>query len=119
MTAPSSDVAILSRILDASSLRHLVISQNIANVNTPGYQRQQVVFEEVLAGHLQSGAPDAALSVRPAVVTADSATTRADGNGVTLEQEMMELNKNALLHNAAAQLLASQLATLRSAITGR
>jgi flagellar basal-body rod protein FlgB len=119
MTAPLSDVAVLSRLLDASALRHRVISQNIANVNTPGYRRQQVAFEEVLAGHVHDGDSAAALAVRPTVVPAEGGVTRSDGNGVTLEQEMMDLNKNTLLHNAAAQLLASQIATLRSAITGR
>jgi flagellar basal-body rod protein FlgB len=119
MTASMSDVALLGRVLDASSLRHRVISQNIANVNTPGYRRQEVAFEEALAGHLRDGDARGALAVRPQVVTSQSSAQRTDGNGVTLEQEMTDLNKNALLHNAAAQILSTRLAMLRSAITGR
>ncbi|MBY0228235.1 MAG: flagellar basal body rod protein FlgB [Gemmataceae bacterium] len=117
MTAPSASVALLGRMLDASSLRHRVISQNIANANTPGYQRQEVAFEEALSATLRDGGD--AGNVRPQAVQAGSAALRPDGNGVTLEQEMTDLNKNALLHNAATQLLSSQLAMLRSAITGR
>ncbi len=34
--------------LDVSSLRQQVISHNIANTNTPGYQPQKVSFENFL-----------------------------------------------------------------------
>lgn len=116
MTVTMPDEAVLARMLDAASLRHRAISQNIANVNTPGYRRKEVEFEEALAERLRSGSAE---PIKPKVVEVPSPAQRPDGNGVTLEQEMMDLNKNALLHNAATQLLASQLAKLRSAITGR
>ena len=119
MTATMPDEALLGRLLDATSLRHRVISQNIANVNTPGYQRKEVAFEEALGERLRCGDLAGAEEVRPQVVESPGLAQRTDGNTVTLEQEMMDLNKTALLHRAATQLLAGQLATLRSAITGR
>src|SRR5437660_8135859 len=33
---------VLARLLDVADLRHRVIAQNVANVNTPGYHRLQV-----------------------------------------------------------------------------
>jgi flagellar basal-body rod protein FlgB len=42
-----------------------------------------------------------------------------DGNTVDIEREMNDLNRNALLYQAAAQVLASRLASLRAAVTGR
>ena len=39
---------LLSRTMDAAMLRSRVISNNIANVTTPGYRRVEVSFEEQL-----------------------------------------------------------------------
>ena len=41
-----------TRALDAYALRHQAISNNLANINTPGYKRQTVRFEDQLAGAL-------------------------------------------------------------------
>ena len=41
-----------TRALDAYALRHQTISNNLANINTPGYKRQEVRFEDQLAGAL-------------------------------------------------------------------
>ena len=43
-----------TRALDAYALRHQTISNNLANVNTPGYKRQEVRFEDQLAGALSA-----------------------------------------------------------------
>ncbi|NQT34103.1 flagellar basal body rod protein FlgB [bacterium] len=39
--------------LDTYSLRHRAIADNVANAETPGYQRKQVVFEEKLQKALE------------------------------------------------------------------
>lgn len=36
------------KALDAASLRQKVISENLANINTPGYQAKEVAFEETM-----------------------------------------------------------------------
>lgn len=110
MNATLSPLAGLARLLDVSALRHRVIAQNVANVDTPGYQRLEVVFEDELA---------AGSGGRPQVVAATGTPMRPDGNTVTIEQEMGDLNKNTLLYQTAAQLLASRIATQRAAIAGR
>jgi flagellar basal-body rod protein FlgB len=114
MNSPGLDV--LTQLLGAASLRHRVIAQNVANVNTPGYRRLEVAFEEDLARALAS--PEGAAGVKPRVVVGDG-PERVDGNTVDIDQEMNDLAKNALLYQAAAQIMTSRLASLRSAITGR
>ena len=112
-TIPGLDL--MSRTLDAAALRHRVIAQNVANVNTPGYRRREVAFEAELAREVGAGGgPPAA----PKVVVADG-PERVDGNTVDIDQEMNALGKNALLYQAAAQILTSRVATYRAAITGR
>lgn len=100
----------LSQLLSAASLRHRVIAQNVANVNTPGYRRLEVTFGGELAR--------ASGTAGPKVVYAD-APARVDGNTVDIDREMNDLTKNALLYQAAAQIVTSRIASLRSAVSGR
>jgi flagellar basal-body rod protein FlgB len=114
-TDPQMDL--LARLLDAADLRHRVIANNVANVNTPGYRRQEVRFEEALSEALAKGGE--ATSVRPQVVEAAGDVGRADGNTVDIDAEMARLSTNSLLYRLFAQVLTGQLATMRSAITGK
>jgi flagellar basal-body rod protein FlgB len=112
-TVPGLDL--LANILDTASLRHRVISQNVANVNTPGYRRLTVAFEDDLAKAL---ATPGAAAAKPKVVVEDG-PERVDGNTVDIDREMNDLAKNALLYQAAAQIVTSRVASLRAAIAGR
>ena len=110
---------LLARLLDAASLRHRVIAQNVANVNTPGYHQLDVDFESAFARALAVGDKAALTRVQPTVVENTAAPERADGNNVDIDVEMARLNKNTLLYRAFAQIIASHEATARSAITGQ
>jgi flagellar basal-body rod protein FlgB len=109
----------LSRLIDTAALRHRVISNNLANVNTPGFQRKEVSFEETFAREMQRGGATRAAEVQPRVVESQAGTARQDGNNVDLDKEMGDLSKNALMFNAAVQLLVGEIAGMRTAITGR
>jgi len=117
MVGSSLGIDVLARVLDAASLRHRAIAQNVANVNTPNYHRLTVNFEDDLTHVLKAGGDPGA--VKPRTVEAADGTERADGNTVDIDQEMGQLSDNGLLYSAAAQIMASRIATLRSAITGR
>ena len=110
---------VLTQMLDAAALRHRVIAQNVANVNTPGYKRREVVFETDLAKAL--AAPDGAATahVEPKIVLSEDGPERVDGNNVDIDREMNEMTKNSLLYQAAAQIIASRVASMRAAIAGR
>jgi len=110
---------LLSRVLDGASLRQQTIAQNIANVNTPGYRRLDVAFDEIFLRRLEGPRPEASLGVEPRVVAGVGGATRADGNNVEFEQEMTNLTRNTLLYQAAVSVLNNQISQLRSAITGR
>ena len=101
----------LSQVLTTASLRHRVIAQNVANVNTPGYRRMEVTF----GGELARATGSAGV---PKVVYADG-PARVDGNTVDIDREMNDLTKNALLYQAAALIVTSRVASLRSAVSGR
>ncbi|MBO6178333.1 MAG: flagellar basal body rod protein FlgB [Selenomonadaceae bacterium] len=122
----------LSRGLEASSLRHEIISHNIANVNTPKFKRSSVQFEDLLAKEIQPPDDKYALALthdkhmRPdyppkrAVATVhleDDDTMRVDGNNVDIDMEMANLAKNQLYYNALATQLKGYVRKLKEVIT--
>jgi flagellar basal-body rod protein FlgB len=119
MDGLTGHVDLLSKLLDAANLRHNVIAQNVANVNTPGYRRLDVSFEDALARALGSQGEAKALAIKPEVVEGTPDVERPDGNTVDMDAEMGRLSKNTLLYRVFAQVLAGELATMRSAIAGR
>jgi len=113
------NLELLKRVLDASVLQHEVTASNIANVNTPGYQRREVHFQDELRAALRAGRVPRALAVQPRVVLSPDPAMRLDGNNVDLEREYATLTKNAGLFNTVAQIVAMRLAAYRTAISGQ
>jgi flagellar basal-body rod protein FlgB len=114
-----SQVGLLSNLLDGAALRHRVIANNIANINTPGFRQLSVSFEDALAQALDRGNMDKALQMQPQIVFGVGGATRLDGNNVDIDLEMGDLAKNTLFFRTVNQVLANQLGILRSAITGQ
>ena len=100
-------VNLLKSAADASWTREEVLTNNIANVDTPNYKRQDVEFSSYLANALQrSGKNSASLTQRVNNVNyndlairtyTDNSTLsyRTDGNNVELASE--QINYNALI----------------------
>jgi flagellar basal-body rod protein FlgB len=103
--------AALASALDGLALRQRTIANNIANVNTPGYQAQRVSFEDALAASVQAGdghtAAATARSLEP---------TRLDGNNVNLDTETVSNIDTVLRYQFAAQAAQAQHSYLRSAL---
>ncbi|SDF38776.1 flagellar basal body rod protein FlgB [Sporolituus thermophilus] len=122
----SPHVKVLERALAAAALRHKVISNNIANVNTPGFKRSEVHFEEhlkqALTGksglsrthqrHLAAKSDDLSIEIMAVTNTA----FRADGNNVDIDFEMAEMAKNNIYYDAVAQQLYRYFSNLKSVI---
>jgi flagellar basal-body rod protein FlgB len=113
-----------TRALDAYALRHQAISNNLANISTPGYKRQTVRFEDQLAGALAAkGSPAAGLksvaSVHPAIATISNTSERADGNNIDIETETIDLATNTLRFEALAQQVTGYFNGLKLVINGK
>lgn len=110
-------------ILDVTAERHRVMAGNLANVNTPGYQRMDVA--ESFKSSLQSAIKDQDLGALRQVggiqieEVKGLAAQSPDGNNVNLERELMYINQNALEYEANAQFVSGSIARLKMAITGR
>lgn len=101
----------LSSALDGLSARQRAIANNIANVNTPGYQAQRVSFEEALARSVKEGdghvAPTTKESLDP---------TRLDGNNVNLDTETLSNIDTVLRFQFASNAMSSQFSYVRAAM---
>lgn len=115
--------------LDWAALRQRAIANNLANVDTPGYKREDVSFPEVLRQAEEGETPHLALTVTapghlvpkaeatPLVYRDASTSYRNDGNNVDIDVETAELAKNALYYNALINQAALRLANLRLVIS--
>lgn len=115
MESMTTQFDLLSRLIRASEMRQRVISNNLANVNTPNYRRLDVDFETQLAKELQGSGMDEAT---PQIYETPGLKTKADGNNVDIDLEIGQLNKNAMLSQAYIQLLGNNLEQMRLAIEG-
>lgn len=115
-------VRVLDKAADASWLRNEAIGNNIANVDTPGYKRQDVAFESVLKsalGNSRYESTDAKVaSIRsnrlaPRVYT-DYAnySYRLDGNNVDIENENVMLAENQLKYQGLITSINQEFANL-------
>ncbi|MCJ7751119.1 MAG: flagellar basal body rod protein FlgB [Armatimonadetes bacterium] len=114
----------LTGALRGCSARQRALADNIANVDTPGFIRQDLQFEEALATAVRTArrAPQRAGHVvsefRVEPKRDRSLPARADGNNVDIDREMVMLARNALRYQAAGEALSARVRMLRSAIQG-
>jgi flagellar basal-body rod protein FlgB len=106
--------------LDAASMRHATIANNIANAATPGYQPLQVNFEQQLTAlGATSTAPiskSTLAGVQPFVEPAP--VSDKSGAAVMVDMEMVKLAQNTLLYQAILGGLGKKLGVLSAVING-
>lgn len=114
----------LTGALAGSAARHRALADNIANVDTPGFIRQDVEFEEALGIAVERArrAPQRGSDLLALASFAPqpdrSSPARADGNNVDIDREMVAIAENALRFQSATEALAAKVRGLRSAIRG-
>jgi flagellar basal-body rod protein FlgB len=109
----------LERAIEGAGKRHEALAANLANANTPGYQRVDVDFHGALAAAMNSGDDSQSaldnLSFAP-TKDASAGATRADGSTVDVDAESAKLAANALEQQAAVQVLHARLGILKAAM---
>jgi flagellar basal-body rod protein FlgB len=104
----------LEASLRGSSLRQTLLTDNLANVNTPGYQRKDVDFHATLASAMRTREGLETLAFSP--TTDSSRVVRADGSGIDADQEAAELAKNALEYQALVSVAGTRTNILQIAM---
>jgi flagellar basal-body rod protein FlgB len=105
----------LQRAIAGAGMRQATLAGNIANANTPGYQRRDVDFHGALSAAMTAG-PGAVQQVAFSARTVPGATMRADGNSVDIDVESATMASNALEYEALVAVARGRSDVLRSAM---
>jgi flagellar basal-body rod protein FlgB len=125
----SNTVSTLEKALNYSSAKQKVISQNIANVDTPNYKAKDVsfkaTFEQALGQSFHANRSDARhfefgsrVSSGPGMVTKKNVNYNENGNSVDLDKEMADLATNQIYYNALTERINGKFNSLQSVIRG-
>ena len=116
MPEPGSMIDLLEAGIKAEGLRQKTIAGNIANIETPGYRRFDISFEETLAKALGSSGTLDPDELEPEIYQPMNTPLRSNGNDVNLETEIGELVKNSLRHTAYVRILRKKFSQIQAAI---
>ena len=121
-------INVLDKAADASWLRETAITNNLANVDTPGYKRQDVDFESVLKrelGHSKYTSLDKKMRGLNGDLSRLNVSTytdmsnfsyRLDKNNVDVDTENVELASEQIRYEALTSSITSQFRRMSTVI---
>ena len=117
-----SNFRIMQKSLDALWLRQKVISNNIANIDTPGYKSKRVEFENILNNQLTSlnndqGTNDQLQSREPQIIEDNKYIMREDGNNVDIDAQNIELVRTQIQYEYMTRMISNAISREKYAIT--
>ena len=119
-------INVLDKAADASWLRNEAISNNIANVDTPNYKREDITFESELSKALKysdyTSMDEKVKNLKASQLEARTYTDyselsyRLDGNNVDIETENVMLAKNQLMYEGLLNSISQEFTNLQTAM---
>ena len=113
---------VAKKLLDATHLRHETLSNNLANVETPGFKRRDLPenFSVELRRAVERKDFRRVKSLLPrSREDLQAKPVRMDGNTVQLDEELLAMNRNALNYEYLTQMVSGSIKELNLAIKGR
>jgi flagellar basal-body rod protein FlgB len=126
-----SGVPLLKKFLDVSSLRHKLISGNIANVSTPKYRSKDIDFHGELKKAIDDKQHVTGKRTHPShlplgqsrrdepEILVDKSKASNGINNVDIDEEMGNLAQNQIYYSIGARLLAKKFDGLKKAIASK
>ena len=103
----------LEAAMRGSMQRQTLLTNNLANADTPGYQREDVNFQGTLQSALAAGRSPSSVVFTP---VSEGGSVASDGNGVGGEQDSAELSENGLLYENLTAVASQRESILLTAI---
>jgi flagellar basal-body rod protein FlgB len=113
MALVDSTQQLLEAAMRGSWLRQTALTNNIANADTPNYQRQEVNFESQLQGAMSGGEPLDQMQFQTETVPTEAGP---NGSAVSVDQESSRLAENGLDYQALTDVASTRDGIIRSAI---
>jgi flagellar basal-body rod protein FlgB len=118
---------LLEQVVEFSSMRHRLITENIANVDTPNYRQKDLSVERFRSSlreriEARRQAPPGSVGfedLRSEVTHPSANILFHDRNNRSMEQLATDLAKNAMMHNLAVELLRKQYMGFEAALRER
>lgn len=104
-----------NRALDRTSERQSLLMNNLANVNTPGYKRQDSDFNIMLEDKV-SDFDETVASRRMSTLRSNKSSLRLDGNNVDMEYEVMSIANTETRYNTLTELTGRYFSGLKNVI---
>ncbi len=122
-----NNIALASKSMEYLWGKQQITLQNLANVDTPGYKSKYVTFEDVFRTRLEQAAmsrddekiAEAIEDSHLVVHDTGDESARLDENNVDADVESVELTRATLQYMYTAQAITSDIARLRTVITGQ
>ena len=114
-----SDMKLLNYLqagINAESSRQSVIANNMANMNTKGYRKFDIKFEEAFAKLIDSDDDFNPSDIEAELFQPKNTPINAQGNDVNIHAEVGELVKNTIRHKAFVRILAKKYEQYERAI---
>jgi len=108
----SSTMNVLEKALDISAQRQQIVTANIANIDTPGYQTKDIDFRSELQRAVTNDSP----IFTPVVRSVHGLLERPDGNNVSMDREGLLLAETQMQFGLGVQLLRHEFQNLLLAI---
>ena len=127
MTLFSGTISTLEQALNYASTKQKVISNNIANVDTPNFKAQDVSFKQVLNEKLESLTVNRTdrrhfdFSMKNNTSTniyTNNVSYNNSGNSVDIDKEMSNLVTNQIYYNAVTERLSSKFQSIQNVVRG-
>lgn len=120
-------INVLDKAADAANSRNEIISNNIANVDTPNYKRKDVSFQNYLEQALLGNESlderiaevNTHLSDFGGLIYTDSSSLsyRLDGNNVDVDTENAMLAENQIRYNALVDQIGQEFARYKTVLS--
>lgn len=108
----STEFKMMQKGLDMLWQKQQVISDNLANADTPGYKSKSVSFQNILSEEYYRNHPEAIDDLTP-TLTIDPSSIRADGNNVDVDSESLELWRTYAQYSYLNRKISGQFTNMR------
>ena len=127
-------ISMLERHLDLRSIKHKLVTSNVANMDTPNYKAFNIMVEEELEKSMKSqnqpipkksnprhfplDGVHSSMHLSVQAVKEDPYSLKGDGNTVDIDKAMTDMAENSIMYNAGAKILAKKFQGIKNVIRG-
>ncbi len=112
---------VMNKAIESSWKRQELLTDNIVNIDTPGYRRKDINFEKVLRAEVEKTGNIHKVDINQLYAEILSPYSnfqhRIDGSNVDIDWEMAEISKNKIKYDALVTQTSRHLQRIKSVIT--